>query len=389
MFKSKLIYAIAISATLLSYSNLAHAQVDAKAVGDAVIANMGSEKTIVTIASSEMSGNNVVLKGIAASDKDGKAVTIGDVTLENVSEVAEGFKAEKISSGEFNFADSEAAIKIAGWSMSNVVFSKDGKTPENPIVIPIEGLNAGAIDFSLKGNPVVHIDSVTWAMTPVQKDQPIDVNFKASGLTFDFSKTPDVASLAVIEALGIQTVKGQITATGSWNPTDGHVQIKEESFDFENIGRLNMALDITGYTTDVAKQIALLSKSGGKEADAAKGFLLLGLAQKLTFNTVSLRFDDASITNRVLDFVSKKAGQPREAYVAQLKAMAPMLVMQLQEPDLMAAATQAVSTYLDNPKNIEIKSVQSAPIPLDKLMSGAMSPPELIKQLGITITANQ
>jgi hypothetical protein len=88
MFKSKLIYAIAISATLLSYSNLAHAQVDAKAVGDAVIANMGSEKTIVTIASSEMSGNNVVLKGIAASDKDGKAVTIGDVTLENVSEAA-------------------------------------------------------------------------------------------------------------------------------------------------------------------------------------------------------------------------------------------------------------------------------------------------------------
>jgi hypothetical protein len=389
MLKTKLICSIALSAALLFSSGLAQAEVDAKTVSAAVIANFSSDKTVMTIASSEMSGSSIILKGVVASENGGAPVTIGDVTLENVSEIAEGFKAEKVMGGEFNFTDTETAVKIANWSMANVVFTKDGKIPENATVIPLEGLNISTVDWSIKGNPVAHVDSVNWAMSPVVKDAPIDVNFKVSGFTFDFSKTPDAASLADIEALGLQTIKGEMTANGTWNPVDGHVQIKEESFDFENIGRLNMTLDISGYTNEVAQQIASFSKMASKDANAAQGFAFLGIMQKLTFNTVSLRFDDASITNRVLDFAAQKAGQPREAYVAQLKAMAPLMVMQLQEPDLIKSVSEAVSAYLDNPKSLEIKSVQSTPIPLDKLMSGAMSPPELIKQLGITVTANQ
>jgi hypothetical protein len=384
---SKLRYSFAIAAALMASTTMAHAEVTAQGIADAAIATMNNGKTGITVASSEMSGSNILLKGVTAKNEDGTTTTIGDVSLESVSEVAEGFKVEKISGGAFALVDPKSTVKIANWSLKNAVIPKNGTPVENGAALPIENLSIGAIDLVNNGNAFFHIDGVNLAISPVKDNAPVNVDFNISGINADLMKM-DPSSLAAIEALGLQTIKGNIKAVGSWNPADGRLLLKEQSFDFTNIGRLNLTLDISGYTADVSKQINdTLKLMGNKEASAAAGFSMLGIAQKLTFNQISLRFDDASITNRVLDYMAKQSGATREAYVAQLKAMAPMMVMQLPEPGLQASWTEATSKFLDNPKSFEIKSVQTTPIPLEKMMTGAMALPDLIKSLGITISA--
>jgi hypothetical protein len=387
MLISKFRYSFAVTTALIASTSMVQAEVTAKAVADAAIATMGSAKNVISIASSELSGSNVVLKGVSIKSEDGVTTALGDVSLENVSEIADGFKAEKISGGEFTFADPDSSMKIANWSIANAMFQKNGQPLDNGSTIPLENLSIGAIDISAKGNQVVHVDSVNWSISPVKANAPVDVDIKISGINVDMTKS-DPSSLATIEAMGLQTIKGDIKAIGSWNPVDGRLLLKEQSFDFADIGRLNLTLDISGYTLDVSNQISnTLKLVGNKEASTAAGFAMLGIAQKLTFNQISLRFDDASITNRVLDYMAKQSGTTREAYVAQLKAMAPMMVMQLPEPGLQASWAAATSKFLDNPKSFEIKSVQTTPIPLEKMMTGAMALPDLIKSLGITITA--
>jgi len=67
----------------------------------------------------------------------------------------------------------------------------------------------------------------------------------------------------------------------------------------------------------------------------------------------------------------------------------PFLLAQLNNPDLTAQATQAVSTFLDDPKSLTISARPAQPVPFAMLAATAMMvPAELTKALGVTVSAN-
>jgi hypothetical protein len=124
---------------------------------------------------------------------------------------------------------------------------------------------------------------------------------------------------------------------------------------------------------------------------------MLGLMQQLSFNGATIRFDDASLTGKILDYVAKQQGQKREDVVNLAKAMLPFALMQVQLPDLAAAISPAVNTYLDDPRSIEIKATPPQPVPFAMIGGAAMASPNdpgatakaLWSMLGVTVTANQ
>jgi hypothetical protein len=112
--------------------------------------------------------------------------------------------------------------------------------------------------------------------------------------------------------------------------------------------------------------------------------------QQLTFNTLSIRFDDSSFTGKIFDYAAKQQNKPREDLVNQVKGMVPVLAMQLQDAELAQKAAGAVSAYLDAPKNIEVKAAPPAPVSFAILAAtGSMNPMALVKQLNLSVTANQ
>ncbi len=97
-----------------------------------------------------------------------------------------------------------------------------------------------------------------------------------------------------------------------------------------------------------------------------------------------------SLTGKVLDYVARQQGMKAKDIANQAKAIVPFGMAQLNNPELTKQVTAAVSTYLDNPKSIEIAARPASPVPFALIMAGAMSnPQDLTKTLGVGVKANE
>jgi hypothetical protein len=107
----------------------------------------------------------------------------------------------------------------------------------------------------------------------------------------------------------------------------------------------------------------------------AQGMAVLGLMQQLTFNSTSIRYDDDSLTNKVLDYVGKQQGMSAKDIANQVKAIIPFGMAQLQNPELTAQVSAAVGKFLDDPQSLEISAEPPSAVPFALIMAGAMANP--------------
>jgi len=83
-------------------------------------------------------------------------------------------------------------------------------------------------------------------------------------------------------------------------------------------------------------------------------------------------------------------GSSPDALIAQVKAMIPAQLGPYVGADTADSIAQAVGTFLENPGNIEISARPENPVPFAMLAAAAMASPEmLVKQIGLTVKANQ
>lgn len=117
---------------------------------------------------------------------------------------------------------------------------------------------------------------------------------------------------------------------------------------------------------------------------------MLGLPQQLTFHSATLRWDDNSLTNKVVDFAAKSQNMSSDDIRNQAKAIVPFLTAQLNNPELSSAITAAVMKYLDSPQSLEIVAMPAAPVPVAQIAAAGMGNPlDLTKILGVTVKANE
>lgn len=64
------------------------------------------------------------------------------------------------------------------------------------------------------------------------------------------------------------------------------------------------------------------------------------------FNSASIRFDDASITQKALDYAGSRQGVTGSELAQPLKALVQILMAQLNMPELQNQVSAAVSTCL-------------------------------------------
>ncbi|MGB8816724.1 MAG: hypothetical protein WCC66_02270 [Rhizobiaceae bacterium] len=369
----------------------ASAEIDAKKVTDAIAAQFAGQGLPLTIESAELSGANIIAKGVSLKlSEAAEGSKIGDVVLENVSEEGAGYLIGKISAPATTVEDGTEKFVFSGASISNVHVAGPGEPDPVKQLFLYETMDVGPISFTTGGAEVFKMAGAKATMSPYTPGQAMNFDATVDGLFGDLSKIPDPKTQEAVAALGYGQINGKVTMKGSWNPTDGRMTISEGAYDFADIGRLNVTMDISGYTPELVKGLQEMNKSLEGQSEEAKGLAMLGLIQQLNFISMSIRFDDASVTGRVIDYAAKQAGQPRDAIIAQSKAIIPFAVAQLKDPDFAAKVTAAASAYMDNPKSLEIKAAPAAPIPFALLIAtGSTTPEALIKQLGVTVTANE
>jgi hypothetical protein len=145
---------------------------------------------------------------------------------------------------------------------------------------------------------------------------------------------------------------------------------------------------VTGYTPALVQ--ALGAAGQAMTADDNDGqaatMQLMAAAQKLFVNGVSLRFDDASLTSRVIAYYAKQSGVSADDFVKGLIAGAgPMTSGMGLPPALAGLAQAAMVAYLQNPKSLEIRLQPVAPVGVLDFVAAAMQPDSLVKQVGLKV----
>jgi hypothetical protein len=386
---------LALSTFLLTASlGLAHAQ-DTAAVADrlkALLANQG-----VDLAWTGISGDasSMVMEGVSIkSTAEKEALAIGNVTLEGVTEQNGGFAIESVSTQAFSHSEDGVSLDISPFIMHDLALPAEGSTDPLGSLIIYKSAELANLVVKVGDKPAFTMDSFSVEITPPADGKAMEFSGGAEKFSGDLSLVEDPKSKEVINALGYQNITGSIEVGGSWQPTDGKMELSQYDITVDNAGTFGMTFDLSGYTMDFIKSLQEMQKKMAAQPEgadkSAEGMAMLGLMQQLTFNSASIRFDDDSLTNKILEYVGKQQGMSAKDIANQAKAIVPFGMAQLNNPELTAQVTAAVSAYLDDPKSIEIAAEPASPVPFALIMAGAMSnPADLTKTLGVSVTANE
>ena len=351
----------------------------------------------ITSSNPVVDGSTVTLEGAELKATGAEApVKLGTITLEGVEEDGDGgYTIETVSFEDINVTETDTTVTAQDLAITGVTIPGTVVPGTLESLLMYESASSGPISVSTKGKEVFSMSGMEANITRMDGDAGLEFDATMSDLKADLSSVEDPKAKETMDKLGIHSLDGKVSMSGSWELASGKMTVDEYAFDFKDIGRLNITLAFSGYTLDFLKNMQEALKTAEanpnkEEANAAMGMAMMGLVQQLTFNNASISFDDASITKKLLDYAGSEQGVTGEQMAQSLKGLVPIMIAQLNMPDLQNQIAAAVNTYLDDPKSLKISAEPKEPVPFPMIMGAAMGAPQTIPQvLGVTVTANQ
>jgi hypothetical protein len=117
--------------------------------------------------------------------------------------------------------------------------------------------------------------------------------------------------------------------------------------------------------------------------------MLMPQLMNVSLSGFKMRFEDASITKKVLPLIARMQGMDEAAMVANAGAMMQLSLMQLKNQAFTDQVVGAVNSFLKDPKSITISLAPAAPIKVQQVMTlDPSNPGAAIDTLGVSVTAN-
>ncbi|TPK56531.1 MULTISPECIES: hypothetical protein [unclassified Mesorhizobium] len=351
----------------------------------------------VDISWTGVTGDNasMVLQGVSIKPgAEKEALAIGDVKLEGVTEANGGYDIATVSTSAFEHSKDGVTLNLSPLVIHDMMVPASGASGPLGSLMMYKSAELSNMRVKIADKTAFSMDGLAIEITPPADGQAMKFTGTTEKFNADLTLVEDLKSKEVINALGYQNIAGNFEMAGTWQPTDGKMELSKYNISVENAGTLGMTFDLGGYTLDFIKSLQEMQKKMAAQPEgadnSAQGMAMLGLLQQLSFNSASIRFDDDSLTGKVLDYVGKQQGMSGKDIANQAKAIVPFGMAQLNNPELTAQVTAAVGKYLDDPKSLEISAKPPASVPFALIMAGAMSnPTDLPKTLGVTVKANE
>lgn len=343
----------------------------------------------------EVNGSNVTLRNSRFEAGAGQgSLPLGTIEMEGVEEDAGGYTVETVTFENVDLRQDKTEISASDIVMSGVTVPASTTGNSLDSVLLYDEATTGPMEIKVDGKSVASIGSSKLTTDVSDDDKKISFDLQVADIKADLATIDDPATKQTIADLGINSLDGKISMTGSWDLEPGTLAIEEYAFDFANIGRLDMAFSLSGYTLDFVRSAnetarAMEANPNKEQAEQAANLAMLGLMQRLTFNSAMISFADDGITEKALDVVGKQQGTSGDQLAQMIKAMTPIVLAQYNIPELQNALSQAVNTYLDNPGNLTITAQPPSPVPFPMILGAGMGAPNTLPQvLGVTVKAN-
>ena len=359
-----------------------------------------------------LDGDTITVEGVTVNmagieSEPTSFVSDAVITFTGVTEREDGaYFADSVSIPDIDadFAAEPAGhITLSDIRMDGLYIPAGDTIPASDLLQLVGSISTGPLSILREGEEVLSYEGFEAANTfnPEQgTDQLVDITstLALNGISVDLTsmQEEDPAAAATIEQLGLTTISGDITENLTWTMADGHMVVDEFLFDFADVGALDINLDITGMTPAVLDQIyamqaqmAAAGETPSEEQAQAQMMQGMALMQGVSIVSASVRYDDASIAGRLLDYFASQAGADRASYVEGLKSTLPALVAQSGIPALNDVIVPPVSEFLDNPQSLEVRVAPPSPTSVLVLMAAAANPAGLISALGLAVQANK
>lgn len=351
-----------------------------------------------TIAASavEVNGSTVVLKGASFSSTSvaDQKFPLGDITFEDVEEKDGGYHIGNAKFDDINFNENNTSFTVTDMYMSGITVPANANAGTLDGILLYDEAHSGEVKVKIDGKDVVTLKETTATMKISEDKNEVSFDMNATGFHADLSDVKDPASKEALEKLAIKSLSGEMSMEGSWEVASGTVDISDYSLALDDIGTLSFAFGFSGYTLDFIKSMqetikAQADNPNKEQANQAAGLAMLGLAQQLNFINAEISFEDASITKRAIDYAASQQGMTGDQLSQTIKGMAPLMMAQLNLPELQNAVSAAINAYIDDPQNFTISAAPEKPVPFPMIIGAAMGAPNTLPTvLGVTVSAN-
>ncbi|OLP56762.1 hypothetical protein BJF92_11845 [Rhizobium rhizosphaerae] len=343
----------------------------------------------------EVEGDVVTLKGASLNPLNQPPIPLGDIAFEGVAEKDGGaYYVETVAFQDLDMTQEDSHITARDMAIGGLQIpaSTTGNTLDN--LLYYQTAASGPVTVTVKGKTVFSMEATESNVSRQEGDKGLEFDGSATGIKIALDTVEDPKSRETIDKLGLSTLNGEISMEGNWEVGSGTLSLDNLEADFDKVGKLSMTLGMSGYTPTFMNAIQQAVKAAEEnpnkeQANQALGMSMLGLLQQLTFNTAEIRFDDASITQRLLDYFGAQQKVSGKQLAESLKGLTPLMVAQLNIPELQNQISNAVSTYLSDPKSFTISANPEKPVPFPMIAGAAMGAPNTLpKMLGVSVEAN-
>lgn len=238
-----------------------------------------------------------------------------------------------------------------------------------------------------EGKAPVKIGSITVAGSDWKGFTPRGGSFDMKALVVPIDPNDDGAK--DMAAMGYKEVVVDVSGTGRWDEAKSEIDLSKLEIVGRDMGKVTLSFRLGGVTEELMQKLTALSNAeADKPADGPDP--ALEIMSQMEIVGASLRYDDASLAGKALDFQAKEAGVSRDAFVKNISAMLPMMLAELKNKAFEKKVTDAVGAFLKSPKSIALTAAPATPVPVAQIMGMAMlSPQNLPTVLSIDVTANK
>lgn len=210
-------------------------------------------------------------------------------------------------------------------------------------------------------------------------------DFKISNIAIPEAAIAALDPSGTLKQLGYSTLSFDIGGNGNID-----IATEKMGFDFDlyyagkDIGTLKIG---AGAGEIPMALIAELQKLEGQAQPDPNKFM--PLVQGIQVSRVSLRFEDKSITKKLLPMLAAMQGMDEATMVANAGAMLQLGLAELKNPAFTQKAVEAVNAYLKDPQSLTIVAKPAQPVTVQQLMAlDPANPGAALDQLGVSISAN-
>ncbi|MCA3555171.1 hypothetical protein [Aestuariivirga sp.] len=380
---------------------LAQAQEAPPAV-KAFLENLQRQTSVTpTYDSLKVDGGNVTITNLALSkparDNDAAlSVKTAEVTFTGIAD--QGNSLWKVGEARFTNTSVEITDKDANLSMSIPGASAEGwyiralpasPAPRDEMLSNITFANkmtSGPITITASGQ-TVKIDSIDTAWNGDSATGMGQYTLKVGNLAIPGSTLASFDGGDMWKQLGYDglsidlSTKSDLAASG-----DDLAYSFSLSFGARDVGSLSLMgsidrLPVAAYARMLQDQMA------GKSLDLAA---LSPQLQGVEVKGASLRFDDASITRKVLPLIAAARGMDEKVLLASIPPTVQLTFVQFQNEALTKQAVDAVTKFLADPKSLMLSIKPAAPMKVSEISAlDPAKPGDAITRLGVTVMANE